>query len=190
MGCGCKFRLGIIAAQFGDRVKELLKIYDAEKGDVMKNLIYFLSLALCLFASGPAFGQTNPTDEKEKLRATIQAERKALVDKNMGLTEEEGKVFWPLYAEYQKELAKLNKHRLDFIDSFGKDYEKMTDQKAKDLMDEWVDIQKEALKVKSSYIGKFGRVLPMKKVARYFQIENKLEVAVDYELAQRIPLLK
>jgi len=99
-------------------------------------------------------------------------------------------VFWPLYEEYQKELAKLNKHRLDFIDSFGKGYEKVTDKKAKDLMDEWVDIQKDALKVKSSYIGKFGRVLPMKKVARYFQIENKLEAAVDYELARRILLVK
>jgi hypothetical protein len=58
------------------------------------------------------------------------------------------------------------------------------------LMEEWVDIQKDALKVKNSYIGKFGRVLPMKKVARYFQVENKLEAAVDYELAGRIPLMK
>lgn len=156
----------------------------------MKRFICFFPLVLCLCASGPAFAQANPTDEKEALRSTIQTERKALVDKNMGLTEEESKVFWPLYEEYQKELAKLNKRRLDFIDSFGKDYERMTDQKAKDLMDEWINIQKDALKVKSSYIRKFGRVLPMKKVARYFQVENKLEAAVDYELAGRIPLVK
>ena len=156
----------------------------------MNRVLYFLPLALCLFASGPALGQTQPADEKETLRSSIQAERKALVDKNMGLTEEEGKGFWPLYEEYQKELAKLNKRKLDFIESYAKDYEKMTDEKAKVLMDEWMDIQKDALQVKSSYIGKFGRVLPMKKVARYFQIENKLEVAVDYELAGRIPLVK
>ena len=156
----------------------------------MKKVIYFFLVALCLVASGLAFGQTNPTDEKEALRLTIQTERKALVDKNMGLTEEEGKGFWPLYEEYQKELAKLNKRKLDFIESFAKDYEKMTDEKAKVLMDEWMDIQKDALQVKSSYIGKFGRVLPMKKVARYFQIENKLEAVVDYELAGRIPLMK
>jgi len=156
----------------------------------MKKVIYFFLVALCLVASGLAFGQTNPTDEKEALRLTIQTERKALVDKNMGLTEEEGKGFWPLYEEYQKELAKLNKRKLDFIESYAKDYEKMTDEKAKVLMDEWVDIQKDALQVKSSYIGKFGRVLPMKKVARYFQIENKLEAVVDYELAGRIPLMK
>ena len=156
----------------------------------MKKVIYFFLVALCLVASGLAFGQTNPTDEKEALRLTIQTERKALVDKNMGLTEEEGKGFWPLYEEYQKELAKLNKRKLDFIESYAKDYEKMTDEKAKVLMDEWMDIQKDALQVKSSYIGKFGRVLPMKKVARYFQIENKLEAVVDYELAGRIPLMK
>ena len=156
----------------------------------MKRVIGFLPLVFCLCVSGPAFGQTNPTDEKEALRSTIQGERMVLVDKNMGLTGEEAKVFWPLYTEYQKELGKLNKRRVDFIESFAKDYERMTDPKAKDLMDEWMDIQKDALKLKSSYIGKFGRVLPMKKVARYFQIENKLEAAVDYELAGRIPLMK
>jgi hypothetical protein len=92
--------------------------------------------------------------------------------------------------EYQKELTKLNKRKVDFIESFAKNFEKMTDQKAKDLTDEWMDIQKDALKLKSSYIGKFARVLPMKRVARYFQIENKLEAAVDCELAARIPLMK
>lgn len=144
----------------------------------------------CLFASWLAFGQTNPTDDMEALRSAIQMERKALVAQNMGLTEEEGKVFWPLYEGYQKELAKLNKRRLDFIESFAKDYERMKDEKANDLMNEWVDMQRDAIEVKSSYMGKFRRVLPMKKVARYFQVENKLEAFVDYELARRIPLLK
>jgi hypothetical protein len=156
----------------------------------MKKIIYFLPLALFLLATGLASGQTNPTDEKEAVRSTIQGDRMVLINQNMALTQEEGKVFWPLYMEYQKELTKLNKRKVDFIESFAKYFEKMTDQKAKDLMEEWVDIQKDALKVKSSYIRKFGRVLPMKKVARYFQVENKLEAAVDYELAGRIPLMK
>lgn len=30
----------------------------------------------------------------------------------------------------------------------------------------------------------------MRKVARYFQIENKAEALLDYELARKIPLVK
>ena len=156
----------------------------------MKRFIYLLPVVLCWLASGPALGQTNPGDEKEAARSTIQGDRMVLVNQNMALTQEEGKVFWPLYMEYQKELNKMNKRKVDFIEAFAKDYEKMTDQKAKDLTDEWMDIQRDALKLKSSYIGKFARVLPMRRVARYFQIENKLEMGVDCTLAGRIPLMK
>jgi hypothetical protein len=32
--------------------------------------------------------------------------------------------------------------------------------------------------------------LPEKKVARYLQIENKVEAVIRYELAQKVPLVK
>jgi hypothetical protein len=40
------------------------------------------------------------------------------------------------------------------------------------------------------YQSKFGAVLPATKVARYYQIENKLRAAVNYELADAIPLVQ
>jgi len=155
----------------------------------MKKFGCCLAVLFCLGAS-PVLAQSNPTDDMEVLRSAIQTGRKALVADNMGLTEAESKAFWPLYDEYQKELRKLSDRRTGFIESYAKDYEKMTDEKANDLMNEWLDIQKDALKVKSSYVSKFRRALPMSKVARYFQIENKLEAVMDYELAKRIPLVK
>jgi hypothetical protein len=159
------------------------------KENEMGKLGCCLAVLFCLGAS-PVFAQSNPTDDREVERSAIQTGRKTLIADNMVLTEAESKAFWPLYDEYQKELRKLNERRLGFIDSFAKDHEKMTDEKANVLMNEWLDIQKESLKVKSSYVSKFRSALPMGKVVRYFQIENKLEAAVDYELAKRIPLLK
>ena len=155
----------------------------------MKKFGCCLAVLFCLGAL-PVFAQTNPTDDMEVLRSALQTGRKTLIADNMGLTEAESKAFWPLYDEYQKELRKLSDRRTGFIESYAKDYEKMTDEKANDLMNEWLDIQKDALKVKSSYVSKFRRALPMSKVARYFQIENKLEAVMDYELAKRIPLVK
>lgn len=125
----------------------------------MKKIGCCLAVLFCLGAS-PVLAQSNPTDDMEVLRSALQMGRKALIADNMGLTEEESKAFWPLYDEYQKELQKLNERRLGFIDSFAKDYETMTDEKANDLMNEWLDTPKEALKVKGSYVSKFRRAYP------------------------------
>jgi hypothetical protein len=45
-------------------------------------------------------------------------------------------------------------------------------------------------KLRSAYLPKFRKVLPEVKVARYYQIENKIQAALVYELAAQIPLMK
>ena len=41
-----------------------------------------------------------------------------------------------------------------------------------------------------TYVEKFESKLPSKTVARYFQLENKFEAIVEFELARRIPLVQ
>jgi hypothetical protein len=43
--------------------------------------------------------------------------------------------------------------------------------------------------LKASYIPKLSKVLPLKKVARYLQVENKVRALVKYELAGGVPLV-
>ena len=61
---------------------------------------------------------------------------------------------------------------------------------AKKLTDEFLAIQAEQQKLRLSYLPQFRKALPDKKVARYYQIENKISAAVGYELATEIPLMK
>jgi hypothetical protein len=39
-------------------------------------------------------------------------------------------------------------------------------------------------------VPKFQEALPAIKTARYYQIENKIQAALQYELAAGIPLMK
>ena len=41
-----------------------------------------------------------------------------------------------------------------------------------------------------SYVPRFQKVLPAKKVARLYQVENKVRALVNYQVAQDIPLIK
>jgi len=123
-------------------------------------------------------------------RAQIQAERTKLVSDNLPLTEAEGKEFWPVYNRYRDEMRLLNDRTVALIEAYAKHYEALTDQQADTYLKEMHEVQKAQVDLKRSYVGKFRKVLPPKKVARYFQIENKMDAMVAYELSQLVPLVE
>ncbi len=64
----------------------------------------------------------------------------------------------------------------------------MTNDEAKKLVDDSLAIDADRLKIRQSYLPKFRQVLSEIKVARYYQIENKIQAAVNYDLATGIRL--
>ena len=132
------------------------------------------------------------TEDLNLTREVIQIKRKAIVALNMGLTDYESKAFWPVYDEYWVEMKKLGDRDVALISDFAKNYvyESMTNQKAKEMHQEWLSIKKDTVKLQEKYAKKFRKVLPEKKVLRYFQIENKLDLIIDSELAAEIPLAR
>ena len=108
----------------------------------------------------------------------------------MQLTEPEAKAFWPVYKAYQDELFLLRSRAATLIKSYSDSYEAMTNDRAKKLMDEYMTIESLGSKLRQSYVPKFRKVLPEVKVVRYYQIENKIQAALMYELASQIPLIK
>jgi hypothetical protein len=131
-------------------------------------------------------------NDMQILREKIKADKKLLVASNMELTEAEAKDFWPVYEEYQKDLAAINQRIGKLIEGYAADYRgnTLTDEKAMKLVNESVAIEKAEAGLKESYIPKLSKVLPAKKVARYIQIENKIRALVKYELADGIPLVQ
>ena len=137
-----------------------------------------------------AAGAQQETGEVQSARADIHAARTKLVAANLPLTEEEGAKFWPLYNQYRGDVSKLNDRSLALIKDCAASYDSMSDEKASDLLKQQMAIDEDRLKLKKSYLGKFEKVLPQKKVARYYQIERKLDASVQYEAAKNIPLVK
>jgi hypothetical protein len=136
--------------------------------------------------------QDKPADNMQILRAKIKADKKLVVATNMELTESEAKGFWPIYGEYQKDLQKINQRIANLLESYASDFrgKSLTDEKAKKLIDEAVAIEQAEANLKSTYAPKLSKVLPVKKVARYLQIENKIRAIVKYELATGVPLVQ
>jgi Spy/CpxP family protein refolding chaperone len=160
---------------------------------VKKTLIVAAAIVMLLFGFAPLrAAQDKPADNMQILRDKLKADKKLLVASNMELTESEAKGFWPIYDEYQKELQKINQRLGKVLESFADDNrgKSLTDDKAKKLIDEAVSIEQAEANIKSRFAPKLSKVLPVKKVARYLQIENKIRAVVRYDIAQGVPLVR
>ena len=138
----------------------------------------------------PGISQEKPADNMQVVLEKIRADKKLLVAENMQLTEAEAKAFWPVYNQYQDELFLLRTRTAKLIKDYAEAYDKMTNDTAKKLLDELVSIEALGPKLRQAYLPKFRKVLPETKVVRYYQIENKINAALMYELAANIPLMK
>jgi hypothetical protein len=160
----------------------------------LRKILLVVATGLMAFAVAlptPAWTQDKPADNMQILLDKIKADKKLLVAKNMDLTESEAQRFWPVYEEYQQQLANFNQRIGKLIESYAAAYRtnSMTDEAAKKIIAEFVAIEKGEAAVKEFFVPKVSQVLPPKKVARYFQIENKIRAVLKYALAGGIPLI-
>jgi hypothetical protein len=154
----------------------------------MKSLALVIAV-LALFAGMPAYAQT-ATDELETARTQIQADRKAIVSRLMVMTETESAAFWPVYNEYREEIRKVDDQLVDLSESYFKGADSLTDKQAQEMLSKWIKLRGDRLAVKKSYVKKFSKAIPTTKLIRYYQIENKMDAVVEYELAAAIPLVQ
>jgi hypothetical protein len=141
----------------------------------------------CVFS---AVAQDEPSDNMQIVLEKVRADKKLFVAENMQLTDSEGKNFWPVYERYQDELFLLRGRTAKLIMNYKDNYEKMTNDTAKKLMDEFMTIESLGLKLRQTYLPKFRKALPEVKVVRYYQLENKIQAILYFDLARKIPLMK
>ena len=153
--------------------------------------VFLMAAMLFGFAPvGPA--QDKPANNLEITHEKLKADKKQIVAKYMELTDSEAKKFWPVYDEYQKDLQKMNERLGSLLQSYATEYRSnsLSDEKAKQLLDEWIAIDNDDAKRRASYVPKVMKVLPPKKAARYLQIENEYRIMLRYDLAVTVPLVQ
>ena len=160
--------------------------------DFAKKILGVLMAVMLLALGSPVLAQDKPADNMQILREKIKADKKLVVATNMELTESETKTFWPIYDQYQKDLHNINRRIAGLLDRYAADFhsKSLTDDKAKKLIDEALAIEQSEADLKSTYAPKLSKALPIIKVARYLQIENKIRAIIKYDLAQGVPLVR
>jgi hypothetical protein len=126
----------------------------------------------------------------EILRDTIRINKKALVAANLDLTDEEKQKFWPVYDRYQKDATAIHDRYVRVIQDYTANFDTLTDAHAMQLLDDYLAAEADRAKLRREYVTPFSGALPGRKVARFYQIENKMDAVLRYDLAATIPVVK
>ncbi len=121
-------------------------------------------------------------------RAAIAENHRAIVAENLHLSSKEAAEFWPIYDRQLHELRGINDRLVKLVETFGFEKEDPEGLRAVAMIEEFLAIRRDRIGLRSRYLARFESVLPGPKLLRYFQIENKLQAAIDYSLAQSVPL--
>jgi hypothetical protein len=149
-----------------------------------------------LFSWQPAaFAQVNEkfadmNDEIASVRSVAQSDRKTIVDHAMELTPQESTAFWPVYNKYREEVTRVNDQLVKVITDYAAQRDTLTDAQANKLLTDYLAFEQNSLDLRKKYLKQFTAVIPITKVARFYQIENKLDVVQRLGLASEIPLTK
>jgi len=171
----------------------------------MKNSKLILSLAALaavLALNGVAQTPTEPTvptytpdagtvrSAIDFVRADIKTEKAYLIAQNIVFTPDESAEFWPLYNDYNVELGRLLDERLVLLKDYLDQHETMTNAQASALVDKVFALECKRLELKRTWFKKFTEVVPATKAAKFFQVENQINAALDLRLMDEIPLIK
>lgn len=151
---------------------------------------FLYSLILLLSVTATATADTALDEQIALVRQSAHTDRKIIIMGNMTFTADESAQFWPAWNEYRVAVAANGDRRLAIIKDFAANYETMTDQKADEIMTDHFSIAMQDLVIQQNFAKKIKLFMPAQKVMRVMQIENKLDAAIDLQLAAEIPLTK
>lgn len=150
-----------------------------------------------LLGSAIALGQDSASSilENQQLanaRALLQAGRADIIREDLRLTDEESAGFWPVYDKYQEELGVVRDRKAQMVADFLEAYRAgiIGDEYAEGMIKDHFEIKSDLLKIQKKYLRQFRKVLPELKVARFYQLENKMDAELDAQLAVFVPLVE
>lgn len=123
------------------------------------------------------------------MRSDLQGEKNRVIADNMKFTDTESKAFWPVYRDYARDQHAVGDDLNAVIKDYAQHADNMNDLSSKDLAERTLDIEEKIISLRRDYWPKFEKALGAKRAARFYQVDNRLTLMIDVQLASQIPLI-
>ena len=151
-----------------------------------------IGLSLAVLGTDYVGAQELAASSMDVLRAQLDLDKRVVVEENLVLTEAQAAAFWPIYEEYQRELRAIDDDVVSLVNEYVDAYSKsaVRDATAKRLLDRSLALDEAEIRLRKRYAARLVQVIPPIEAARYLQIERKIRAVVEFDLADRIPLVE
>jgi hypothetical protein len=169
---------------------------------VIRKYLLSMSMAAMVILTGISIGQSSAqtpsnnsaqstTDQDiDLLRKDIRSQKKQIIAANLQLTDTEAVKFWPLYDQYTAELVKINDAKYAAIKEYATNYSTLTDDQAVTLTRQIIGVEQSVAQVRLKYVPIFDKVISGKKTGLFFQLDRRLVMLIDLQLASQIPMVE
>lgn len=152
------------------------------------NLIMTTILAAASLTSLTAQDQFD--EDIKLLRKDLRSQKKQIIAVNMDLTDAEAQQFWPIYDQYMAELASANDPNYSLLKDYVQNFSTMTSEQAENYIKGRAAVDESIMKVRLKYLPSFRKALSGKSTALFFQLEWRLGLILDLQLASQTPLIE
>ena len=156
-----------------------------------KNAFAAAVLATLALTGSSRVSAQDSTDVDIKLfRKDLRSVRKQLIAANMDLSDKEAEQFWPLFEQYTQELVAKQDRKYALIKEYAENYSTLTGEQAEKYVRGRADVDDAILQVRLKYFPLFRKVLSGKSTALFFQLDWRLGLIIDLQLASQTPLIE
>ncbi|MDR1346845.1 MAG: hypothetical protein LBJ63_00205 [Prevotellaceae bacterium] len=103
-------------------------------------------------------------DEHEKIREMLETKKKEYFTKEMKLTDEEAKVFFPVLDQFENKYRKIGRERKKLLADFETEENSITDAGARQINKQLYDLQKQEFDLMLEYEKIFETILTPKQL--------------------------
>jgi len=136
----------------------------------------------------PTYGQVASEQDIQLLRQDLRSQKQKLIAENLPMTESEAVKFWAVYNKYSEELKQINDEKFRLAREYGQDWATMTNDQALIYIRRWLEVDAVAHELRLKYVPVVSQVLPGKKAATFFQLDRRISMMIDLQLASQLPL--
>jgi hypothetical protein len=133
--------------------------------------------------------QSTTDQDIDLFRKDVRSQKKQIIATNLQLTDQEAVKFWPLYDQYTADLVKINDAKYAAIKEYAASYSTMTDDQATELVRKMLNVDRSVAELRLRYTSIFNNVIPGRKTAVFFQLDRRLVMLIDLQMASQIPMI-
>src|SRR5215471_8877956 len=128
--------------------------------------------------------QWTPDQDIQLLKSNIRSQKKQIVAANMDLSDAEAEKFWPLYNRYAADVAKIYDTKIALFQEYLENYDSMSGDQAESYLRRRAAVEEDIMQVRLKYLPEFRKVLTGRETALFYQIDWRLDLMINLQLAQ------